>query len=196
MTGRLPGLALGLLLIGQVANAAPPVRDPDWPCVQRYQPTLTAGTYWTGPPPASDWHANPQIATLVTTIAPRTVPLDAAVRQLNDFVAGLPASNRDAELAIVFAGLVDETNRQRDGIVARLRALTRRQREITHIVEGIPTPAPNADPATDEVTQRRGFLLREFDGTERTIRYACEIPVSLEARLGEFGRILEAARPQ
>ena len=163
--------------------------------MQRYQPTLTAGTYWTGPPPASDWHNDQQIAALVAAIAPRTVPLDQAVRQLNGFIAGLPASNRDAELSIVFAGLVDETNRQRDQIVARLHDLTRRQREITHIVEGIPAN-PNADPATDEVTQRRGFLLREFDGTERTIRYACEIPVSLEARLGEFGRVLEAARPQ
>ena len=30
------------------AAAGPPPKDPDWPCVQRLVPTLTAGTFWAG----------------------------------------------------------------------------------------------------------------------------------------------------
>jgi hypothetical protein len=79
--------------------------------------------------------------------------------------------------------------------VDRLRALTRRQREISQIIESIAIPSAIADPATrDEVAQRRDFLMRQFQETERTVRYACEVPVQLEARLGAFGRVLDTAQ--
>jgi len=188
-------ILLGILLLTGQARAAPPEADPDWPCVQRFVPRLTAGTYWSGPPPTQDWHAEPAIASIVAAIAPRTVPQDAAVEKLQTYIATLPTPGHAAILATVFSGLVDETNRQRDQVVGRLRALTRRQHEISQIIEGIPTPSTSADAApVEEVTQRRNFLIRQFQETERTIRYACEVPVQLEARLGTFGRVLDGAQ--
>ncbi len=186
---------LGMLLLSAQLRAAPPVADPDWPCVQRFVPTLTAGTYWSGPPSTQDWHADPAIASVVAAIAPRIVPQDTAVQKLQAYVATLPPPGHVALLATLFSGLVDETNRQRDEVVDRLRALTRRQREVSQIIENIPTPNAAMDPATrDEVTQRRDFLIRQFQETERTVRYACEVPVQLEARLGAFGRVLDGAQ--
>ncbi len=186
-------LCLLLLLAGPV-RAAPPVSDPDWPCVQRFVPTLSAESYWNGPPPAGDWRADPRIAAVVAAAAPRTVPQEEASGKVRAFAAELTGSDRAARMATLFAGLVDETNGQRDQVIGRLRALTRRQREITRIVESISTPGPDADPAVrDEAAQRRAFLVREFEETERTIRYACEVPVQLEARLGAFGRMLDSA---
>jgi hypothetical protein len=40
--------------------------------------------------------------------------------------------------------------------------------------------------------QRRDFVIRTFQETERTMRYACEVPVELEGRLGSFAKALEA----
>ena len=39
--------------------------------------------------------------------------------------------------------------------------------------------------------QRRTFLIREYEEIERTIRYACEVPGALEARLGSFAQALQ-----
>jgi hypothetical protein len=184
-----------LVLAATAARAAPP--DPDWPCVQRLMPSLTASTYWTGPAPKADWHADPAISTLVAEIAPRTVPADAAVAKVNQFAAGLPADGKPDRLAELLAGLVEETNLQRGEIIDRLRGVARRQRKISDLVAGVTSDLSHeTDPVKhDEMVQRRSFLLREFDSMQRTVRYACEAPVQLEARLGSLGRALDAALP-
>ncbi len=188
-------LVAALVLAATAAHAAPP--DPDWPCVQRLVPTLAASTYWTGPAAKMDWHADAAVSALVAEIAPRGVPADAAVAKLDQFTAGLPADGKPDRLAELLAGLVDETNRQRDQIIDRLHGMTRRQREITGLVADVTAELSHeTDPAKrDEMTQRRGFLLREYDSVQRTIRYACEAPVQLEARLGSLGRALDQALP-
>ena len=193
---RAAGIGLVLLLLAAApVRAAVPVQDPDWPCMQRLIPTLTAATYWDGPAATGDWHTDPKIAALVAATAPRDVPQNAAITRLQNFAASLPAADRPATLAVLFAGLVDTINSQRTDVIDRLRELTRRQRDLAQIVEGINDPGPNADPATrDEVVQRRAFLMRQFQATESTIRYGCEVPVALEARLGAFGRALSSAQ--
>ena len=180
-------------LLLATAHAAPPVQDPDWPCVQRLVPSLAAGTYWTGPAPDADWRADPEVAALVAGIAPRNVPDDVALARLDAFAGALPPEGKPARLAALFAGLVDATNHERDQVIERLHALTRRQREINGLVSAVSTDlAHEADPAKrDEMTQRRLFLIREFDQAQQTVRYACEAPVQLEARLGAFGRALD-----
>jgi hypothetical protein len=186
-----------LVLATTAARAAPPVQDPDWPCVQRLMPSLTASTYWTGPAPKADWHADPAVSALVAEIAPRTVPADAAVAKLDQFTAGLPPDGKPDRLAELLAGLVEETNRQRDQIIDRLHGMTRRQREITGLVADVTADLSHeSDPAKhDEMVQRRSFLIREFDSVQRTVRYVCEAPVQLEARVGSLGRALDAALP-
>lgn len=187
------GLLLSLLFLASGHVYAQPA--PDWPCVQRYIPELTAGTYWTGPSPNADWHTDPKIAALVAATAPRAIHQDVAVGKLQAYAESLPAAGRPEILATVFAGLVDETNRQRTEVMARLIALNRRQRDISRMVEAITIPPGGTDlPTRDELLQRREFLTREFHETEQTIRYACEVPVTFEARLGAFGRVLDAAQ--
>lgn len=188
-------LVLGILLAMAKSVSAQPAPAVDWPCVQRYIPALTAGTYWSGPPPKGDWHTDAKIAALVGEIAPRAVPQGVAVAKLQAYAEALPAAGRPDVLATIFAGLVDETNRQRTDVMNRLVALNRRQREIGQIVEATTVPAIGGAPGIrDEVIQRRDFLTREFHETEQTIRYACEVPVLFEARLGAFGRTLDSAQ--
>ena len=193
MRGR--AALLTVLVMAGMAHAAPPVKDADWPCVQRLMPSLSAGTYWSGPAAEADWRTDPAVASVVAQAAPRTVPQDTALATLDGFVEALPTDGKPARLAELFAGLVDETNRQRDSVIDRLHALTRRQREITALVGDVTrTLSHEDDPAKrEEMTGRRVFLIREFDEAQRTVRYACEVPVQLEARLGAFGRALDGA---
>jgi hypothetical protein len=178
--------------------AGPPQADPDWPCMQRLVPTLTAGTFWAGQAAAGDWRAEAKVAALVGKIAPRNLPQDAAEEQLKAFAASIPLQDRPVVFALTFAGLVDEVNAQRNQVIDRLRDVDRRQRALTvtaaHVtaeLHALPSDAPDAQ--REEITTRRAFLIRDYQEVERTIRYACEVPVQLEARLGVFAQVLQTA---
>ncbi|MBV9118658.1 MAG: hypothetical protein JOY63_14985 [Acetobacteraceae bacterium] len=196
-TGVLPVAAgaLSLLLV-----AAAPARNPDWPCAQRLVPVLSFGQFWAGPAPAADWRSDPQIAELVRAVAPRSVALDTAVAKLRAFSDALPETERPAKLPMTFAGLVDETSQQREEIIDRIKSLGRRQRDVEGVVAKLNTELaeqPDADAAgRADATRQRDLVIRMFQDTQRTLRYACEIPTALEARLGRFAEALQAALPK
>jgi hypothetical protein len=191
---------LAALLSTPVIAAESPGRPPsDWPCVQRLVPTLGAGTYWSGPmpPQAGAWRDDPAVLAAVEAAAPREVPEPEGIHRLTQFLASLPPQRREAAAALAFTGLVEEANRERGAVIARIEALTRRQRDLAGIVAGITgeldSLPPNADPARrDEIVQRRAFLIRQFEEIQRTTRYACEVPVEIEARLGGYAHALQA----
>jgi hypothetical protein len=209
MTGRprrfrLP-LIVGLWLTfhSLTGVAAPPLEDPDWPCQQRLVPELSAGTYWAGAPipDGVDWRSDPRVAELVQATVPRDVSVEAGTAKIQAFAKTLEEGEKAKILALAFAGILDETNRTRDQFIVRLKELTRRQRDIAAQVAKIADEA-NAIPAdaTGEAASRRtdavdrqAFLTRAFDETRRTMRYACEAPTELEARLGAYARALQPA---
>jgi hypothetical protein len=197
-------MLLAVMLSGWAgsAAAAPPAADPDWPCVQRLVPELAVATYWTAAPAPQgvDWHSDPAVAHIVETVAPRSVLAEQGVAALKAFAAGLPPNARAAALAETFAGLVDEINHQRDEVIERIKELVRRQRAVGDLVgristelQAVPADATGADAARrDEIVQRRALVVRSFEDAQRTIRYACDVPVALEARLGAYARALQA----
>lgn len=195
--------ALCLTILAQPAHAAAPSEDPDWPCQQRLVPELSAGTYWAGAPlPASvDWRADPRVAGLVEAVAPRDVPADVGTAKIQAFVSALKPGDEPAILSMVFVGILEETNRERSQIIVRLKELTRRQREIagqvarvTDEIDAIPSDATGGEAdRRAEALGRQGLLTRAFDETRRTMRYACEAPTQLEARLGAYAGALQQA---
>lgn len=199
---RLVAAATTAAIAAGSAAAEPPGGDPDWPCVQRLVPELTSGTYWAGPAPkpGADWRADPKIADLVAALASRDLPVDEGAAKLAAFADSLPPDQRRTVLPELFAGLVDAINGQRHEVIVRLKELSRRQKSIAALVEkvevelrGASTDATRADAdSRNEVEQRRGFLIRTFQETQRTIQYACQVPTELEARLGRYARTLEA----
>jgi hypothetical protein len=194
--------ALVLTSVGTAAAAARG-EDPDWPCRQRLVSTLTAATFWSGPTPDADadWRADPAVAALVQRITPRNVPVAEGEKAIGAFLDGLAPEQRNREVPLAFAGLLDETNRERTDLISRIKQFTRRQRSLADLIErltaelnGIPENAAGADAERRaDLEQRRFFTTKAFQDAERTIRYACDAPVQLEARLGAYARRLQAA---
>jgi hypothetical protein len=195
--------APALLLAGLLASPAlaqPRAADPDWPCVQRLVPRISAAALWSGPAPEGDWRAEPDVAALVARIAPRAVEEAEGVAAIAAFAAPLDAPARRHTLPLAFAGLLAQANAQRDVLIEQIRRFTRRQRDLAEIARNVAAelrtlPAEAPPERRAELEQRRHFTARAFEESERTLRYACEAPVRLEARLGAYGRALQAALP-
>jgi hypothetical protein len=202
-------LAWAVIIIGLVAGpagAAPPRSDdPDWPCQQRLVPTLTAAAYWNGPPlgDLGDWRADPQVADLVRRLAPRRVSTEEGLAAIGAFARSL-SDDRSRRLALAFRGLLEETDRERSALIEQLKQIGRRQRELADLVarlaaerDAIP-PDATGDAAANrlDLRQRHDFTARNFEEIQRTIRYACEAPVELDARLGIWARGLQEEPPR
>ena len=188
-----------------VRSALQRAEDSDWPCQQRLVPKLAAAVYWNGPSPNDfgDWRADPAVANLVRRLAPRQVSTEEGLTEIAAFARTL-SGDRQHRLGLAFLGLLDESNRERAGLIEELKEIGRRQRELADLVARLATEL-NAIPsdATGEAAarridlqQRHDFTARNFEEILRTIRYACETPVALDARLGAWARALQSAAPQ
>jgi hypothetical protein len=197
-------MTLGLALAAAVnARSAPPrAEDPDWPCQQLLVPKLTAAAYWSGPAleGLGDWRADPAIADLVRRLAPRRVSTQEGLSEIAAFVRSV-TTDRPRRLALVFRGLLEETDRERAGLIKELKEIGRRQRELADLVARLATelnaipPDAGGEAAAKrtDLQQRHDFTARNFEEIQRTIRYACETPVELDARLGAWARALQEA---
>lgn len=191
-----------LVAAAEVRSTALQTQDPDWPCQQRLVPHLAAAAYWNGPPLENlgDWRADPAVANLVRRLAPRKVSTQEGLSEIAAF-AQSASEDRPRRLALVFEGLLEETDRERAALIDRLKQIGRRQRDIAALVEQLATQLDTIPPdAADEAAakridlrQRHDFTVRNFEEVQRTIRYACETPTDLEARLGAWARVLQKA---
>ena len=184
------------------AQSVPPrTKDPDWPCQQRLVPHLTAASYWNGMlDTQGDWQADPEIAGLVRQLSPRRVTTEEGLVEIANF-AKTASKDRLHRLALVFRGLLEETDRERARLIEQLTQMGRRQRELTDLVarladelNSVPLdPTGEAADKRVDLQQRHDFTARNFEEIQRTIRYACETPVELDARLGAWARALQQA---
>jgi hypothetical protein len=196
--GRSAALLAALVLAAAAAGPSPGAH-PDWPCVQRLVPRLAAAALWPGPVPEVDWRAAPDVAALVERVSQRTMAEGEGVAGIEGFAAPLDPPSRRRLLPLAFAGLLEETNRQRDALIEQIRRFARRQRDLAAVVRSLEAelramPA-DAGAARTELEQRHAFAAKSFTDAERTMRYACEAPVRLEGRLGAYARALAAALP-
>jgi hypothetical protein len=185
------------------ARSAPPLgKDPDWPCQQRLVPKLAAAAYWNGSSldSAGDWESDAEIVELVRRLAPRRVSVEEGLSDLRIFVGSL-SGDRSRRLALAFRGLLEETDRERTALIERLKQIGHRQRELAELVVRLGTELSSVPPdATGEAAakrvdlqQRYDFTVRNFEEIQRTLQYACQAPVELDARLGAWARALQEA---
>jgi hypothetical protein len=195
--------AVAMLAGALSAHAAQPgAQDPNWPCQQRLVPKLAAASYWSGSSldNIGDWHADPAVADLVRRLAPRRVTTEEGLAEIAVFARTL-SGDRQRRLALAFRGLLEASDRERVGLIEELKQIGQRQRELANLVARLATELDaTAANATGEAAarridlqQRHDFTARNFEEIQRTIRYACETPVALDARIGAWARALQAA---
>ena len=150
-----------------------------------------------------DWQADPAVAGLVRQLAPRRVTVEEGLAAITAF-AKTASDHRAHRLALAFRGLLAETDSQRADLIERLKQIGRRQRELAELaarlaseLDAIPSGATgDAAAKRTDLQERHDFTTRNFEEIQRTIRYACEAPVLLDARLGAWTRALQrAAQP-
>ena len=114
------------------ALAAGDPANPDWPCVQRKVPSISASMIWSGPEIRNEdrrWEEQSDIADLVRRISSRRLPLEEAFAAIDSFAATL-GIDRTERLTLLFTGLLQTVNAERSEIMQGIERYTRRQREL------------------------------------------------------------------
>ena len=176
---------------------AQPRADPDWPCVQRRQPTISAGAVWSGPDLASagPWADDFPAAALAQRLASRRTELFEANRLIDEF-AREAGPDRAVRLTRVFAGVLELINTERDRIIGGITRYARGQQVLAERIRaegdriGAVRTAPGGELPKElaELETRFAWDKRVFEERSQALQYVCEAPVLLEQRLFEIGR--------
>ncbi len=112
---------LALATCSSTVLAAEASRDQsEWPCVQHKVDRLSSAQMWDGPPveDLTGWREDKSIQKLVPVLTSRRVPIDDARKAIDDFAQSLPEEQRDQKLKLLFAAVLDATNRDRAVVMA------------------------------------------------------------------------------
>lgn len=174
--------------------------NPDWPCIQRKVPEISAGMVWAGPEVSEadrSWEASPRIAALAGEIAARRVPIEAAQAEIDAFAATL-GPDKNERLTALFAAVLHLINAERTEIMAGIERYERRQRALADRIRAATTELNalrrkqdrgEADDARLKALEEQLLWdTRVFDERQQSLTYVCESPVLLEQRLFAVAR--------
>jgi hypothetical protein len=182
----------------RVTDAADP-RYPDWPCVQAKVPDLSVAAVWDGPsiePAQKAWQDDPTIRNLITRLAARRIPIEEAQKSIEGFLAGAGTAKADKGV-LLFAGLFETLNRERTEVMNGLERLQRSQRDLADRIKAdasaqreLQDQSQPDQAKLEEFGSRIEWSTRIFDDRRKSVRYACEVPVTIERRLFALGRTI------
>jgi len=191
--------AIAVLGLAGQALAADP-RYPDWPCAQAKVPEVSLAAVWNGPPlddAASKWRDNPKVSALATRLAARRTPLDEAEKAISEFLSEAPAEKTERG-KLLFAGLFEKLNAERNTVMNGLERITRKQREAAEKVRSdtvalqAQQDAANKDQAKiDELSNQLVWETRIFEDRRRVIKFVCEVPTAIDQRLFALARAIQ-----
>jgi hypothetical protein len=216
-TFRFPqrSLAIALALAAaQISLASSPslaldASTPDWPCVYRKVPELSAATIWDGPAitDTTGWLKDEQVHKFSEYLVSRRVKVEDAEAAIKKFADGLPADTHDAKLTELFAAVLTRTNDDRKVVMSGIERFHKRQLERAKEIEkeGIALPAEGDDTDTTSEQQPAGEIsklsdqeekykweVRVFQEKQANIPIACEIPQLMDERAGAIARAIRA----
>ena len=204
MTGKYRTILLiasAFLLAGAPCNAEAAFgSSPDWPCIQREVPEISAGMVWPGDPLDADdksWMKNQDVANIVQKLTSRRSSVEEALKIVDEFAASLK-ENRVQVLRAVFIGTLQRINAERRQIMGGIKRYARRQAALADQIKAKSLKEASLSrhsPLTDENKQRLSQLGEEiawdtriYEEREQSLTYVCEAPVLLEQRLFQIGR--------
>ncbi len=180
------------------ASKAADPRYPDWPCVQAKVPEISVVAVWDGPPieQAAAWQAEPDIKELVARLAVRRTPMEEAQERIARFLTGDAAAKAEKG-KLLFAGLFETLNSERDAVMNGLERLTRSEKGLAEQIKSDTSAMHELQDASspdqtkiDELASRIEWNMRIFEDRRKSIRYACEVPIIIEKRLFVLSRAI------
>ncbi|MGC1576991.1 MAG: hypothetical protein WA813_12875 [Beijerinckiaceae bacterium] len=174
-------------------------RDPDWPCQQIKVPTISAAAVWSGPAleGLKPWREDQDVADLVERLAARRTSLEEAQKLIDGFSDKAGAEKR-SRLLLVFAGVFEELNKQREEVIGGLARVAHRQaasadqiRAENHDFLELRGKADSDPNELKELSDKLDWDTRIFEDRNRSIGFACEVPVLIEQRLFAIARMIE-----
>ena len=198
--------AILVFCISPLASAAAQPIEPGWPCIQRKVMTLTSAQIWDGPPTEElkDWEDDDEIRNLTDVLESRRVSLEDAEKAIKTFAEKQPADQRDQKLTLLFASLLNKTNKDRQFVLkqimkyqkrqqARALQLERQGRELEEKKQAVPAQEQMNTMLTLTPEQDKyQWDARIFREREQNLTMACEIPVLIEQRVYEIARLIRA----
>jgi hypothetical protein len=188
---------------GEAEQPAPVAGTTEWPCEAPLRGEMSIGAMWQGPDPAGvqeDWRNTPAVVALVSEIAPRRVPQEEAVANVQRFAAGYQGEERAKILTEIFVGVFNTLSAERNQIVRGIKRFYRRQEAIAHRMEEGWKMLGEIDPNTTDPTlveqrtaiqQQIDWDSRVFDDRQRLLPVVCEQPRVIEQRVFALSRAIQ-----
>ncbi len=191
------------LLLGWGTAFAADFSDPDWPCIQRKVPHLSAGQMWAGPPlddAVMKKALSAQDSTgLAEKLAVRRTSIEEADALIAEFADALGAERRPEELTALFVRVFARIERERSEIIEGISRYARKQEGLSRKIEAMQDQLTElnsaAEPDLDKVEELEDAIAwdtRIFHDRAQSLTYVCETPVILEQRAFALGRSISA----
>jgi len=168
--------------------------DPDWPCIQRLVPRITAAQVWAGPEPNPEaGQGDLEVSRLASQMAARRTPLGDTEKLVEDFAEAQPKEAVNEKLTALFGRTLQIINRDRASIIAGIKRFSQRQRALTERIRETRAQlqqVSGGDTDDSELMELLNWDLRIFDEREKSLTYLCEQPVLLEQRAFALGRTI------
>jgi len=196
-------IAIATLFVTAASTAyclAADPRYPDWPCVQAKVPEISLAAVWAGPPlddATEKWKNDARVSALVPKLAARKTPLEEAKKAITEFLTGSTAEKAETG-KLLFAGLFETLNAQRNSVLNGLERVTRKQREAadgiranTLALQALQGASPPDQPKVDELSNQLIWQTRIFEDRRRVIGFVCEVPTAIDQRLFALARVIQ-----
>ena len=185
-----------LLLLAALAGGARAAdsTDPDWPCIQRLVPRITAAQVWAGPEPGPEaGQGDVEVSRVASKLAARRTPLTDTEKLVEDFAAAQPKDSVNEQLTALFGRTLEIINRDRASIIAGIKRFAHHQ---STLAERISQTRAQLQQIGDTETDKSDLMelltwdQRIFEEREKSLTYLCEQPVLLEQRAFALGRTI------
>ena len=176
--------------------------DPDWPCVQRRQPSLSLAQVWSGPLPDEAAQAlaeTPEVEKLAQLIALRRTPME----QSDAAIAAFAAEHDPPALTALIVATLAHVNEARDRVMAGITRYAHKQEDLDaridtarHEFAAANAAEPKDFDRIDALEEEIDWSTRIFQERQQSLTYVCETPVILEQRAFALGRSIASHLPR